>query len=1211
MSSSNRTTGRSGGKNTAVKKNESAPVVSKAHKNEAKKTESAHVTHKATAEQIRMAQTTTIDTKADVDPKLASKIKKVMEFTSRSEDEVILAFHDCDNDLERAIEYLLSENVDSQWSVSKKKRRAASQSKPGGEPATNHHANEAEAEKEEESEAAVTGNGTATANNTRRGGRRGGPPRANDRSADAGKWKGKENKENEKNASDSRGRGRDGGFRRDRGDRGGRGMANGSVGRGGLGGRGRGGRGGGRLSTRTYQPRGDKPGISRTIDTWNNPSVENSATEKMGNWENDFPVPEEWDNEEYTGSLTETKVFTPSSAVPEEPTVETTSTLPTEESQDLSSITKAPSPHTQQGVMGMGTTLTAAQTQFLSQLTQQHSQHSTDAMKQPSSVAPTSATQSNSYSSMYQTNNEPEQQNTQSNSYQSMYHPSSQSITSTYSTSSVPFPPSSYGNSMVSNYGALQDVTSQSQSLPPRNKPQRARVPPPSKIPSSAVEMPPADGSVSSNISFLDVQFGGLEFGTNDTSFDNSLVNSTDQNKYSSNNTSLNSSTSVVTSLAELSLQNSSNVAPVSIDPYANLSSVSSQQKPTQPSSVSSVLNQASKALGNDSLLQSSNDKQSGSTMGSYSSGSASQSVRSTSTALQDLAAKAAANTASVGASEVPSLSSYGVPDPPASYNQQSSATSVYPKPNSSVSSYHQPSQSLGSSYNASSYSNPSQVTSSSIAYSSGGNQSQGSSYTPVTNSSYNSQQSSYTSNSSSYQPSSNYSTYPSYPNSQTYQNNSGSQSGGGYQNQSSYNSGNSSSLTGNSSSYGGSYPTTYNSSSSASQQNHKISSSSLTSSSASKESQVKYDTGSTAITTAAPALSSLSQTTISSTKASSTSTGAKSGIVPSLPPGVPPQMVGTPYTIMSQGNVPAYFQQPIYSYEDLHMIPQRLPAVPTGYYDISATSYPAPTSLAAGREGIPNVAYSMSDARFTRTDNNASPVSSTISQQNASQAHQQPLMNPAFQPSYATYYISPNFVQPNLYGPPGALYPITPTAASAGGHSAGTSGQYGKGPGAYGTAAGYGTGYDANGLSGQTGSDYKGSGVYANSQSQSGKGVATTNNPTQTTSATASDLGTANMYSKSAHSTLAKVNSYDKQGFHSGNPPPFPMPGNQSAGAYQQVFISATNPMVQSAHALHLNPARRPDSSNVAGSRTPASAQPNKTGSKPSYSSSNFWPQN
>lgn len=155
---------------------------------------------------------------------------------------------------------------------------------------------------------------------------------------------------------------------------------------------------------------------------------------------------------------------------------------------------------------------------------------------------------------------------------------------------------------------------------------------------------------------------------------------------------------------------------------------------------------------------------------------------------------------------------------------------------------------------------------------------------------------------------------------------------------------------------------------------------------------------------------------------------GAKSGMVASLPPGVPPQMMGAQY-IMSQGNVPAYFQQPIYSFEDLHMIPQRLPPVPTGYYDISAASYQAPTSLAAGRDGMPSVAYSMSDARFTRTDNNASPVSSTISQQNASQAHQQPLMNPAFQPaSYATYYIAgtPSVLPTNFYGPPGALYPVS-----------------------------------------------------------------------------------------------------------------------------------------------------------------------------------------
>lgn len=84
--------------------------------------------------------------------------------------------------------------------------------------------------------------------------------------------------------------------------------------------------------------------------------------------------------------------------------------------------------------MGMGS-LTAAQTQFLSQFS-----HSNDALKQPSSAAAvTATTQSNSYSSMYQTSSESEQQSAQTNSYQSVYHPSSQSITSTYSTSSGKF----------------------------------------------------------------------------------------------------------------------------------------------------------------------------------------------------------------------------------------------------------------------------------------------------------------------------------------------------------------------------------------------------------------------------------------------------------------------------------------------------------------------------------------------------------------------------------------------------------------------------------------------------------------------------------------------------------------------------------------------------------------------------------------------------
>lgn len=60
-----------------------------------------------------------------------------------------------------------------------------------------------------------------------------------------------------------------------------------------------------------------------------------------------------------------------------------------------------------------------------------------------------------------------------------------------------------------------QSVGGQRQTTATTNNKQRARVPPPSKIPSSAVEMP----DTLNNIGYLDVQFGGLDFGGDD-SFD-------------------------------------------------------------------------------------------------------------------------------------------------------------------------------------------------------------------------------------------------------------------------------------------------------------------------------------------------------------------------------------------------------------------------------------------------------------------------------------------------------------------------------------------------------------------------------------------------------------------------------------------------------------------------------------------------------------------
>ena len=67
---------------------------------------------------------------------------------------------------------------------------------------------------------------------------------------------------------------------------------------------------------------------------------------------------------------------------------------------------------------------------------------------------------------------------------------------------------------------------------PQRQIKQRPRVPPPSKIPSSAVEMP--GDTVNSNIGFLDVQFGGLELCSDSGSLDG-----TANDKYNTSATSI------------------------------------------------------------------------------------------------------------------------------------------------------------------------------------------------------------------------------------------------------------------------------------------------------------------------------------------------------------------------------------------------------------------------------------------------------------------------------------------------------------------------------------------------------------------------------------------------------------------------------------------------------------------------------------------------
>lgn len=243
-------------------------------------------------------------------------------------------------------------------------------------------------------------------------------------------------------------------------------------------------------------------------------------------------------------------------------------------------------------------------------------------------------------------------------------------------------------------------------------------------------------------------------------------------------------------------------------------------------------------------------------------------------------------------------------------------------------------------------------------------------------------------------------------------------------------------------------------------------------------------------------------------TKVSTTAAAAKSGVVANIPPGVAP-MMGTQY-IMGQAGMP-FYQQPMYSYEDLQLLQQRVPPHMGAYYDIG---YQTPTTLATGREGsIASGAYSMSDSRFTRSDSNASPVPSTLSQQTTTQSHQaQPMLSATLPPGYAYFYNAAGMMPGSFqYGTP-AIYPQMPAATNA--HGSTNLSQYPK-PSNYGSA--YGSGYDALTQS----QDYAKSGYVGGTQTQNKAGGVGVNAVT-TGSSVATDLSA--MYGKS-HAALGKVN--------------------------------------------------------------------------------------
>ena len=477
--------------------------------------------------------------------------------TKFSEEAVCLALHECDNDVERAAD-LLYDQGQSEWEttcVKKKKNRQVSGSSSGNPPKLTADANQEPPTEEWNDQQQSHPHSDKEKMRNKTGGSGGGGVSNRGRHNDNRGWRGREKQENERNLED--------GNRQDYRDR--RGRPGGSMRGGGPRGRG-GGRAGGRYPSRNNRSNYG----TRTIDTWDNSNTwDSQMTAQVDSWGDDSgPSIDDWSTEEYTGSLADTKVFTPSvpPEISKEPEIISRSPVMEDLAQQQQSSSQVPSqqspipPH-------MGS-LNAAQTQYLNQLTQQNSD-----IKQSPHL------QSQSFNS--------------GNAVQGSQVYSNAHYGST--------PPNSYVNNTYTavntNYGTVPETApAQQQQQPIRTKTQRARVPPPSKvcfvrmlgsdkcftrqmfsfvqIPSSAVEMP---GDLNS-VGYLDVQFGAMDLISDNTTFE-----TTADTKFSpTNNTNLENSTATVNSNLDLGAGNQSST----LDAY------STQQKSNTQSSISSVLSQ-------------------------------------------------------------------------------------------------------------------------------------------------------------------------------------------------------------------------------------------------------------------------------------------------------------------------------------------------------------------------------------------------------------------------------------------------------------------------------------------------------------------------------------------------------------------------------------------------------------------------------------------
>ncbi|XP_007542560.1 ubiquitin-associated protein 2-like isoform X2 [Poecilia formosa] len=291
---------------------------------------------------------------------------------------------------------------------------------------------------------------------------------------------------------------------------------------------------------------------------------------------------------------------------------------------------------------------------------------------------------------------------------------------------------------------------------------------------------------------------------------------------------------------------------------------------------------------------------------------------------------------------------------------------------------------------------------------------------------------------------------------------------------------------------------------------------------------------------TVAPAslsVSTTSSTVPSSATSSTRSSAASSGKAPpNLPPGVPP-LLPNPY-IMAPGLLHAYPPQ-VYGYDDLQMLQTR---IPLDYYSIP---FATPTTALTGREGsLTSNPYSGDLSKFGRGDASSPAPATTLAQtqQNQTQTHhttQQPFLNPGLPPGYSytslPYYTGmPGLPNTFQYGP--AMFPVAPTSSKQHGVNVGVNAsatpfQQASGYGSH----GYSTGYEDVGQASGSGDFCKGGygTAVAAAASAQNKPASSVTGPGVGVSVTSSNTGVPDI----SGSVYTKTQSFEKQGFHAGTP--------------------------------------------------------------------------